>query len=131
MWHLRMVDAHNASQEHERVVGFFPIFSIEQCRRERFLAIPNNSLCCLLQCRSFLPNPEPEIKPSLTHRTATVHVVKSALAPGLSAPHHHSLAPSSITISSIPQTTEQLVTSHLRLSIATEISIDSQSPFQL
>ena len=23
-------DAHNASQEHERVVGFFPIFSIGQ-----------------------------------------------------------------------------------------------------
>ena len=68
----------------------------------------------------------PEIKTSLTYTTATFHSVeKSALAQGLSAPHHHSLAPSSITISSIPQTTEQLVTSHLRLSIATEISIDS------
>ena len=58
------------------------------------------------QCRSFrLPNPEPEIKTSLTYTTATFHSVeKSALAQGLSAPHHHSLAP--ITISSIPQTTE-------------------------
>ena len=51
--------------------------------------------------------PEPEIKTSLTFTTATFHSVeKSALAQGLSAPHHHSLAPSSITISSIPQTTE-------------------------
>ena len=72
----------------------------------------------------FFAEPEPEIKTSLTY--TTFHSVeKSALAQGLSAPHHHSLAPSSITISSIPQTTEQLVTSHLRLSIATEISIHS------
>ena len=61
----------------------------------------------------FFAEPEPEIKTSLTYTTATFHSVeKSALAQGLSAPHHHSLAPSSITISSIPQTTEQLVTSH-------------------
>ena len=74
----------------------------------------------------FLPNPETRNNnQSYIQATATVHVVKSSLAQGLSAPHHHSLAPSSTTISSIPQTTEQLVTSHLRLSIATEISIDS------
>ena len=55
----------------------------------------------------FFAEPEPEIKTSLTYKTATFHSVeKSALAQGLSAPHHHSLAPSSITISSIPQTTE-------------------------
>ena len=55
----------------------------------------------------FFAEPEPEIKTSLTYTTATFHSVeKSALAQGLSAPHHHSLAPSSITISSIPQTTE-------------------------
>ena len=82
MWHLRM---RNASQEHERIVGFFPIFSVGV----------------------FFAEPEPEIKTSLTYTTATFHSVeKSALAQGLSAPHHHSLAPSSITISSIPQTTE-------------------------
>ena len=70
----------NASQEHERVVGCFPIFSIDSVG-------------------VFLPNPEPEIKTSLTYTTATFHSVeKSALAQGLSAPHHHSLAPSSITI---------------------------------
>ena len=96
----------NASQEHERVVGFPPYFRST--------------------VSEFFAEPEPEIKTSLTYTTATFHSVeKSALAQGLSAPHHHSLAPSSITISSIPQTTEQLVTSHLRLSIATEISIDS------
>ena len=42
-------DAHNASQEHERVVGFFSIFSIDSVG-------------------VFLPNPEPEIKTSLTYR---------------------------------------------------------------
>ena len=47
----------------------------------------------------FFAEPEPEIKTSLTYTTATFHSVeKSALAQGLSAPHHHSLAPSSITI---------------------------------
>ena len=76
----------NASQEHERVVGFFSIFRST--------------------VSEFFAEPEPEIKTSLTYTTATFHSVeKSALAQGLSAPHHHSLAPSSIT-SSIPQTTE-------------------------
>ena len=85
MWHLRM---RNASQEHERVVGVFPYI---------FRSTVSE----------FFAEPEPEIKTSLTYTTATFHSVeKSALAQGLSAPHHHSLAPSSITISSIPQTTE-------------------------
>ena len=67
---------------------FFPYFSIDTVSE-------------------FFAEPEPEIKPCLTYTTATFHSVeKSALAQGLSAPHHHSLAPSSITSSSIPQTTE-------------------------
>ena len=46
MWHLRM---RNASQEHERVVGFFSIFSIDSVE-------------------VVLPNQKPEIKTSLTYR---------------------------------------------------------------
>ena len=50
----------NTSQEHERVVGFF--FQIFDRHK----------------CPSFFAEPEAEIKTSLTYRTATVHVVKSA-----------------------------------------------------
>ena len=56
------------------------------------------------QCRSFFAEPL-----TFTYTTDRPYCSKvSTLAQGLSAPHHHSLAPSSITISSIPQTTEQL-----------------------
>ena len=66
MWHLRM---RNASQEHERVVGFFPIFSIET-RQDRLQlgdgrrGIVGNDIpsptATVVSVGVFLPNPKPK-----------------------------------------------------------------------